>query len=272
MIRRIKRALTGTSLERPARAALTLARRLAGRTPPPQSPEWALRVARDEAATARLLQRVLTRTANCVDVGAHAGDFLARFEALAPDGRHVAFEALPEYARRLARDFPRVAVHPCALGAVPGRATFCHAIDMPAWSGLKTQPYPSACRVETFETEVARLDDILPADYRVDFIKVDVEGGELGVFEGAARTITTWRPTILFEHAQIHTVNYGTTAADVFDLLVGRYRLAIFSLDDTAPLDRARFLEIYDASAASNYDRHAQTNFLARPAAASVSA
>jgi hypothetical protein len=53
--------------------------------------------------------------------------------------------------------------------------------------------------------EKARLDDTLGADVaRVRFLKVDVEGHEDALLEGAERTLTEARPLILIEVEQRH--------------------------------------------------------------------
>jgi hypothetical protein len=66
--------------------------------------------------------------------------------------------------------------------------------------------------------KVGRLDDVLPEDFPVSFIKVDANGGEADVFRGATRTLQTWRPFIAFEHGESATY-YGESSAGVYDLL-----------------------------------------------------
>ena len=54
---------------------------------------------------------------------------------------------------------------------------------------------------------------------RVDLIKCDVEGHELDVFEGAAETLKTHRPTLLFECEERHRPRGGVRG--VFAFLAG---------------------------------------------------
>lgn len=260
----LKRLLIGTPFEGPARALHRRLRGLLYPVPVRQPEPWARRVERDHGLTQRLLREAIGRRSNCIDVGAHTGEFLAQFVALAPDGHHTAVEALPHYAAGLVERFPTVTIHHCAVGNRAGRAVFHHAVDTPGWSGLESQPYPGGSRVELLDVPLAKLDDLIPADQPVDFLKVDVEGGELAVFEGARRIMTRWQPVVLFEHAWLHSAGYGTTAAAVHALLVGEYGLAIYSLDGRGPHDRDRFAALCADSDASNYDADAETNFVAR--------
>jgi FkbM family methyltransferase len=51
-----------------------------------------------------------------------------------------------------------------------------------------------------YEVTVVRLDDIASKfDVPVSFIKADVEGAEVGLFEGARKTIERWKPIIVAE-------------------------------------------------------------------------
>jgi len=52
----------------------------------------------------------------------------------------------------------------------------------------------------------------------------------------------------------------------VYDLLVAECGLGIYCLDGKGALTKEEMVKIYHASFASNYNRHVQTNFLARPA------
>ena len=177
----------------------------------------------------------------------------------------MAFEPIPAMAAALKLEFPGVEVRQCALSNRSGRTSFVYLPTMPGWSGLKPQPCPVEVESKHIDVELCRLDDLVPTDRTVDFIKIDVEGAELEVLEGAKETIRRSRPHVLFEHAKVHNTNYETTPAKVYALLHD-CGLEIQLLDDDTPLTMTALTEIYERSHASGYDRHAQTNFLARPA------
>ena len=76
------------------------------------------------------------------------------------------------------------------------------------------------------------LDDVIPPDQTVDFVKVDVEGAELLVFRGALATLARCRPTIVFEHGPYGADVYESQpSAALYDLLVGRCGLQIFVME-----------------------------------------
>jgi FkbM family methyltransferase len=252
-----RKLIIGTPLEKPARDIM---RRLSTRRPT----EWLIRIRRDEKNVARLLRSCLQDDSSCVDVGAHKGSFLVEFIRLAPRGTHYAFEPLPALADELRARFPGVEVLNCALSNRAGTSTFFHVPAMEAWSGLERQPYPRETAVSEIEVELRRLDDVIGERERIDFIKIDVEGAELEVLEGAQETIRRCRPVILFEHAKVHNQNYETTPEALHDFLADTCGLAIWDLAMTGPFTRDRFREVYTASFESGYDRNAQTNFVAR--------
>jgi FkbM family methyltransferase len=227
--------------------------------------EWGMRMQRDEADIERILRAELNAKSNCVDVGAHHGVFLKKFLALSPAGRHFAFEPLPDLAAALKREFPEVDLFSCALGNRSGLVRFCHALELPGWSGLKQQPYPVKTEVKKIDVELRRMDDALPDEAPIHFIKIDVEGAELEVLEGAVKTIQRYKPCILFEHAKIHNLEYRTTPNKIYNFLAGQCGLGIYSLNGDGPLNKDQLVHIYYSSYDSDYDRNAQTNFLAKP-------
>jgi FkbM family methyltransferase len=223
------------------------------------------RNARDNALASQVMGRILRRDSNWVDVGTSTGDILWHVLRRAPRGQHVAFEPIPANAAILRARFPpRVTVHCMALSDTAGETEFQHVASNPGYSGLKRRTYPRADeRVETIRVPVARLDDMLPPDFRVDAIKVDVEGAELGVLRGAARTIGRWRPYVLFEHGRGAADYYGTTPQMIYDLLVGEYGLQISLpqawLAGRPPFDRDGFVAQFGGD---------NCNYLAHPPAA----
>jgi FkbM family methyltransferase len=225
---------------------------------------WRSRIRRDTSAMREIITRELGPRDAAVDVGAHAGEITAWLVATAPEGAHVAVEPLPAFAEHLREQFPDVAVHECALSDHDGTTTFFNVVGSPAWSGLHRQD-PVAGK-ETVEIDVAirRLDDVV-GEQTVRLVKIDVEGAELGVFAGGRRTIERDRPVLLFEHARVHATPFGTAPGDVWTLLDELdYSVAPIA-DGAQVLDRAGFVALCEVSHAGGYDRHAVTNWVARP-------
>ena len=229
----VRRMVQGTPLEPVARA---MWHRILG-LPPPSA---------ENQRAARAMKRILEKDSNCADIGASYGELLGHMQRLAPRGRHFAFEAIPASAAHLRAKFPHVTVVEVAVSDVEGTSEFHHVVSNPGYSGLRRRSYPR----DDFEVQVVRvrtapLDALLPADVKLDFIKIDVEGAELQVLRGAMQTIRTHRPCILFEHGKGAAEHYGTTPEMIHDLLVGECGMRIWTLrgflENAPPLDRADF-------------------------------
>jgi FkbM family methyltransferase len=202
-----------------------------------------------------LLAEVLEPDSNCVEVGAHEGAILAEMVRLAPRGRHVAFEPLPALARSLAERFPTVDVRNTAVSDAAGEAGFVHVATRPGWSGFRQRPYPGDERIERITVRTERLDDVVGE--RVALIKIDVEGAELGVLEGARATLARDRPVVVFEHGLGSADHYGTTPRDLWRVLVDGAGLEIGGLDGDGPYTLERLERVYE--------RRERVNFVARP-------
>jgi FkbM family methyltransferase len=195
--------------------------------------------------TAAIMQRTLRPTSNCVDVGSHGGVILDEMLRLAPGGWHLAFEPLPHLAAALRRKYAgrdNVIVHELALSNIAGEVTFHANRTHPAMSGFERRDDTGEHdHVERLQVRTERLDALLPPDRRVDLIKIDVEGAESLVLEGARECLTRDRPIVVFEHGEPSRVSYGAGPGRVFDLLAG-CGLAVSLLDaylkGGAPLSR----------------------------------
>jgi FkbM family methyltransferase len=197
---------------------------------------------RRDAEHLRLLLAVsLSPDSNCIDVGAHKGSVLEQVVRLAPKGQHIAYEPLPYLHERLVARFPRVDVRCAALSDREGKATFTHVKTDPAYSGFRKRTYPRAEELETIEVRTERLDGSLPPGSVPHLIKIDVEGAEREVLEGAIETIVAHRPVVIFEHGRGAAEYYGTSPTHIFELLCGEAGLRIFDLDGGGPYDRKSF-------------------------------
>jgi FkbM family methyltransferase len=219
-------------------------------------PKYRINDERDNRYIEQIMIHVLRTNSCCVDVGSYAGAVLRQCLRLAPRGRHFAIEPLPHLAEKLRESFPTAEVLNVALSDTAGESPFVHVIGDPGWSGLKRTQSVSGRPIETIMVKTCRLDDVIPHNVTIDFIKIDVEGAELQVLKGASHTIQRCSPCIVFEHGLGAADQYGTTPNAVHDLLTG-WGLRIFCIDGSGPLSRDEFVSIYE--------RHAMVNFLAKP-------
>lgn len=176
-----------------------------------------------------LMGAVIRPDTNCVDVGAHLGVMLHRMVTLAPEGRHHAFEPVPYKAAWLRKKFPAVTVHEMALADTDDSATFHLNTGSSALSALR-RPAEDHGPSEAITVPVRRLDDVIPGDQPVGYLKVDAIGAELLVLKGAERILTKDRPFVLFEASTESLGNFGLTAADIHSHLVGTVGYDLLSL------------------------------------------
>lgn len=206
-----------------------------------------------DSMTVAIMKRVLKRDSNAVDVGAFEGGMLRHIVRLAPNGRHWAFEPLPGKADRLRRTFPNVQVQPCALADSAGTAEYNWVVQAPALSGLrKRSDLTDDELVSKVSVQVETLDRVIPGDVPIAFVKVDVEGGELGVFRGGRDTLRRTRPVIVFECGLGGSDAYETKPWDVFRTVTEEIGLRVSLLSSwlkgAPPLTREEFIDQYEKS------------------------
>jgi FkbM family methyltransferase len=189
---------------------------------------------RDNEHMRLLFAFLLAPDSNCIDVGALSGTILAEMVRIAPRGKHIAYEPLPHMHEKLVARFPDVDVRRAALSNTTGRTTFRHVKSNAGYSGLKERDYPGPQDIEIIQVDTEELDKSLPTGYVPALIKIDVEGAELQVLEGAKRTITQHKPTVIFEHGASAAAYYGTPPSAIFKLLSDA-GLRIFDIDGNGP-------------------------------------
>ncbi len=178
-----------------------------------------------------------------VDAGANKGAYLYWLRAFVNlNGTVLAYEPQPELAQYLQRvcsalGWHNVEVHGAALSDRSGKST----LHVP---GNGVSPGASLESSVVQQGEGARiqclvdtLDHQLVGRPPLKFLKVDVEGHELALFEGAVRTLGRDRPALLFEcearHLDKHTVD------DVFAFLQSLgYQGYLLQRRALLPLDR----------------------------------
>jgi FkbM family methyltransferase len=202
--------------------------------------------------TIRILAKILKPGSNCIDIGCHKGEILDVILKFSPEGKHYAFEPLPFLFDFLRDKYKskNISVHQVALFDKKGKTTFHYVENAPAYSGLKKRQYDTKdAKISEIEVETELLDNIIPETECIDFIKIDVEGAEFGVFKGGIRTLSRCKPTIIFEFGLGAADYYGTTPAELFSLLTKDCGLKISTLRgflyQKEPLTEADLSEYY---------------------------
>jgi FkbM family methyltransferase len=198
----------------------------------------------DDRHLVQLLASGVPRDANCLDVGANEGFFLREFRRVAPDGRHIAYEPVPHLATKLAQQYPEMDIRQRALSNVDGTSTFLHVVDpqMEAYSGLAEGWAQRDVPTESITVTTERLDDHVPDGWLPHFVKIDVEGAERLVLEGALRTFSVAKPIIAFEHGW-HGAEDRERSEPVYRLICEDLGLRLFDMEGNGPLGLSDFYE-----------------------------
>jgi len=185
-----------------------------------------------------LMGSYLVSRSNCIDIGASHGDILKEMVKLSPDGRHLAFEPVPDLYESLVKAYPTVDVRRMALSNESGESAFNWVPQQDGLSGLVKSKYDLVPTGEQITVRTERLDDVLPPDYEPSLIKIDVEGGEFEVLQGGYQTLEKFRPLLIIEYPA--RTQPGVTRGDLYDLLVGKIGYRVFDLLGNGPLSRAQ--------------------------------
>jgi FkbM family methyltransferase len=176
------------------------------------------------------------------DVGAHTGKHLQSFiELVGSSGTVVAFEPIPFAHHHINTTYgaSNVTVHNVALSEETGMAAFTYARGTPEESGLmrKTYNFPDLADPETIEVTVGRLDDYLHDIDSLRFLKIDIEGGEIGCLKAASKVFNELRPVMSVEYGFPGYSAYGHTKDTLFDM-ASQHRYTLYDLFGNRLADR----------------------------------
>jgi FkbM family methyltransferase len=177
-----------------------------------------------------LLARLIKPGMRIVDVGANIGYYVLLFEHWAGPGANiVAIEPSPENLPELRLNIERnglrnVRLHEVALGASSGTASLLEGIN----SGVVPPGGGS------YQVQVRSLDELLTE--RVDFLKIDVDGYEGFVLEGARRVLERDRPILFLEFHPLLVPPFPHTFESIHSVLAGLYKsISYYDVPDPTP-------------------------------------
>jgi FkbM family methyltransferase len=181
----------------------------------------------------RFLRKYFREGMTVLDIGAHQGFYTLLSSFLVGNsGRVISFEPSPRELKRLnlhlsANHCQNVTVESLALGKAETKSDLyiCVGETGTGFNSLRPPAVPD--QFERVEVSIVRLDNYLKqkqiAPATIDFIKLDVEGGELDILQGANDLLNCpRRPVIMCEAEDIRTHAWGYKAKAIVELLKQR--------------------------------------------------
>lgn len=166
-----------------------------------------------------LMQRFIPVGGSVADIGACLGDHtLSYADAVGPGGHVYAFEPNPAAFECLTynlREKPWVTLYPVALADHESRCIIAPEPNNIDNLGMAT--IHDEC--DDAPIVMTTLDAVAKDWTRLDFVKIDVEGVEHALLDGAVQTLTKWHPPMLVEVNRGALANHGATPTDVFQRL-----------------------------------------------------
>ena len=168
-----------------------------------------------------MYRKFLNEGDTVLDIGAHSGRHLSVFLELVKGANIHAFEPLPVKIKELEEKFgnlKNVIIHNEALTINVGEATFKFAKNVPSESGLKERMYNvENAGVVDITVRTNTLDSYINNFEKVDYIKIDIEGGEIDCLNGGLEFIGKFNPIISVEYGYQSYSRYGNTLTTLFE-------------------------------------------------------
>ena len=173
-----------------------------------------------EPETVAMVESALKPGSVFLDIGSHVGQYsVIAGRKVGPGGAVHAFEPDPDTFRLLSKNvagMTNVHANQIALCDRDGTAPF-YLADV-THIGFNSLRKPHECATErTCYVTAQTLDRYLTEHgiSHVDFIKMDVEGGELNVLSGATRLFDVCKPAVLLEFNPKALAQFGHTCEDL---------------------------------------------------------
>lgn len=207
--------------------------------PPGHNLMWSVRQGEEiELPEWQLLQSWAHQPFHALDIGANVGLHALPLAALNPDGKVYAFEANPVSFTYLQLG---IMVNGFAHRLELINGAVCEHVGVEDFTAFS--PYGSTAdglqdtgrgwmEKHTLTVLAVTLDAWMQRcqPERIDFIKLDIEGGELLALSGAQNLLKKYRPKILMECYSVNLAAYGKTVYHVYEF-AAHARYVVCDLD-----------------------------------------
>lgn len=177
-----------------------------------------------DPAEIQFIREQVKKDSTVVDIGAHKGGYLYWLsKGVGPSGKVFAFEPQPtlfKYLQTTLQSLKLDQVHLEQKGVSSEAGTFDFFIpgDGTSPGATLNQELAQKESGRNISIETVALDEYFKdRTEKINFIKIDVEGHELAVFQGALELLKKDRPILLFECEERH--QNGQSILDTFSYL-----------------------------------------------------
>lgn len=179
-----------------------------------------------------------------MDIGANIGFHTLNFAKICSEGFVHAFEPDSKSFKILStnielNNFHNVALHPIALGAKEEKLLFYKLyLNNPGANRILAKP--PASHFGQAQVDVHTFDHVAEELMlqRLDLIKIDVEGFELFVLQGATSTIKKYRPILFVELAEKNLQEHNLSSLDLINYIES-LGYQIIDAKTMTPVDRS---------------------------------
>lgn len=187
----------------------------------------------------RLLFEAVRDAETVMDIGANIGWFSLSFARVPSVKRVFSFEPIPHTFRYLERHIAlndegkTISAFNMGLSDVIEEKVFFWSSK--EYGAASMRNIQARSQIEKIRCKVTTLDHFMKKRrVKIDVIKCDVEGAELGVFRGGLDTLESHRPVVYTEMLRKWSKKFGYHPNDIIELLAG-IGYACFAFADGKP-------------------------------------
>ncbi len=179
-----------------------------------------------ESNETKFLKKIIKPGETVLDVGANMGWYSIHFSKwVGQSGKVFAFEPVPEIYEELKSNIKlnfcqNIILFNCALGNQNESILF-NVSDFEGGSGASSENLKFGKEIKVSKR---KLDDLMNDQNldNIDFLKIDIEGGELNMLKGAEKLIEKYKPKMLLEIVDIHCDRFEHLPEDICNFLFNK--------------------------------------------------
>lgn len=220
------------------------------------APVEALNFKSYEPSESSIIRKLAPHVDTMLDIGANIGWYSLLVHSINKSSSIHAFEPIPNTFKRLSdncsiNQATAITCHNFGFSSEPGSFPFYFYAEGSGNASIRNLAGREDAQV--IQCELKTLDDFcldLPPSSSIDFIKCDVEGNELFVFQGSSSVLEKHKPILLVELLRKWCAPFGYHPNEVLELMFG---LGYFAYGVNASGHLASTKSILDTTTETNF-------------------